>query len=126
MSSFSLSRWRSEPAISAVSLLGALAFVDSVFNYLWPGNGIHGTEGALLVVVSTFLLTVGAGMIVLGWLRGWIRGLFEILIALDLLGTALAAYLLEAWVLLALIVLAAIAWLIHIFRPSPRPVSTLG
>jgi len=108
-------------------VLSALALLDSLFNYLWAGNGIHGTEGALLVVVSTLLLTLATGLIASGWITGWVRGLLEALIALDFLGTALAAYLLEAWVLLGLVVLAAIAWLIHLFsRSAPRPASTLG
>lgn len=112
--------------MAAVAVLGALAFLDSLFNYFSPGNGIHGTEGALLVMVSTLLLTIAALLIASRRIGGWVRGLFEVLIALDLLGTALAAYLLEAWILLALVILAAIAWLLHIFRPTPRPAPTLG
>jgi len=118
--------WRSDFGIVAVAILGFLAFLDSLFNYFWTGNGIHGTEGALLVVISTFLLCVAAVLIAARWIKGWVGGLFEALIALDLLGTAFAAYLLEAWILLALVSLSAIAWLVHIFRPSPRLAPTLG
>jgi hypothetical protein len=42
-------------------------------------------------------------------------------LALDFLGTAVAAYFLEAWILLALVIVAAVAWLVHMFRPMPRP-----
>jgi hypothetical protein len=49
--------------MSAVAILGAIAFLDALFNYFWTGNGIHGTEGALLVVISTFLLALAAGLI---------------------------------------------------------------
>ena len=112
-------------AMTAVFLLSLLALIDSLFNYFWAGNGIHGSEGALLVIVSTLLMTIAAGLIVNRWISGWVRGLFEFLILLDFLGTALAAYFLEAWILLALVVLAFIAWIAHFARPAPT-VSTAG
>lgn len=121
MSSPALAPWRSDVAMTAVVILSALAFLDSLFNYFSPGNGIHGTEGALLVVVSTFLMTLGAALIAGGWVQGGWRTLFEVLLALGFLGTAVAAWLLEAWVLFALVVLAAIAWLVHLARSAPRP-----
>lgn len=105
-------------AMTAVFVLALLALIDSLFNYFWTGNGIHGTEGALLVVVSTLLLAIAAGLIVNRWVRGWLRGLFEVLIFLDFLGTAIAAYFLEAWILLLLIGLAFIAWVVHLIRPA--------
>ena len=110
----------------AVTLLSLLALIESIFNYFWTGNGIHGSEGALLVLVSTLLMTLAAGIIAADRAHGWIRGVLEILVALDFLGTAAAAYLLEAWILLGLIVLAAIAWIVHIARRAPSPVSNLG
>lgn len=117
---------RSDGPMWAVSLLSLLAFIDSIFNYVWTGNGIHGSEGALLVVISTFLLTIAAGIVAGDRIYGWVRVILEILIVLDFIGTAAAAYLLEAWILLALVVLAAIAWIVHIARPAPAPVSNLG
>lgn len=116
---------RSDFAMSAVFVLSLLALIDSLFNYFWTGNGIHGSEGALLVIVSTVLMAVAAGLIVNRWISGWVRGLFEFLILLDFFGTALAAYFLEAWVLLGLVVLAFIAWIAHIVRPAAT-VSTAG
>ena len=113
--------WRPDVAMTGVLTLGALAFLDSLFNYFFVGNGIHGTEGALLVVISTFLMTLAAALIAGGWLRGGWRTLFEVLLALDFLGTAAAAWLLEAWILFALAILAAIAWVVHLVRPAPRP-----
>ena len=110
-------------AMTAVWGLSLLALIDSLFNYFWTGNGIHGSEGALLVIVSTLLLTLAGGIVLNRWGPGWLHVILEVLIVLDFLGTGLAAYLLEAWILLALIVLAFIAWLIHALRPAPRPVS---
>jgi len=116
---------RADFAMTAVFLLSLLALIDSLFNYFWTGNGIHGSEGALLVVVSTLLMALATGLIVGRWIRGWIGGLFEFLILLDFLGTALAAYLLEAWILLGLIIVAFIAWIAHFARPDAT-VSTAG
>lgn len=102
--------------LAVASLLG---FVDAIFNYFWTGNGIHGTAGALLVIVSTALLTIASGLIALGLLRWrWLIVLFDVLLILGILGTGLAAYLLEAWVLLGLMVAALVGWLAHIFMPS--------
>ena len=117
---------RSDTAMWGVSLLALLALIDSIFNYISTGNGIHGTEGALLVIVSTLLLAIAVGVVAAGWVRGWVRIIVEILIVLDILGTAAAADLLEAWILLALIALAAVAWIVHLVRPAPSPVSNLG
>lgn len=97
-----------------------LALVDAIYNYYSPANGIHGTEGALLVIISTVLQLIAALLIAGRWLRGWVWGLFEILILLDLAGTALAAYLLEAWVLLALTAIGFIGWLVHLFEAAAR------
>ena len=113
---------RGDMAMTAVTVLSVLALIDAVFNYFWTGNGIHGTEGALLVVVSTLLMAIAAGLILERWLHGWVRGLFEILLLLDFVGTAAAAYLLEAWILLALVLLALIAWVVHLARPA-RPIA---
>lgn len=112
-------------AMTAVFLLSLLALIDSLFNYFWAGNGIHGSEGALLVIVSTLLMTLAAGLIVNRWISGWVRGLFEFLILLDFLGTALAAYFLEAWIVLGLVIVAFVAWIAHFARPAAT-VSTAG
>lgn len=112
-------------AMTALFLLSLVALLNSLFNYFSTGNGIHGSEGALLVIVSTLLLTLATGLIVNQRITGWVRGLFELLILLDFLGTALASYFLEAWILLALMVLAFIAWIAHFARPVAT-VSTAG
>ena len=104
----------------------ALGLIDAIFNYFWTGNGIHGTEGALLVVASTFLMGVAAVLIGNRWVGGWLRTLFEILLVLDFAGTAAAAYLLEAWILLILVVLAFVAWIAHLVRPARRTTPNLG
>src|SRR6185312_713258 len=109
-------------------LLSALAALCvAVFEYFWHGNGIHGTGGALIVIVSTALVLAGA--LVLGRLPERARGmriLLLVLLVVDILGTALAAYLLEAYALLALVVLALVGWAICIAAPGARRVASAG
>jgi len=106
----------------AVVLISVLAFADALFNYFWTGNGIHGTEGALLVVVSTLLMGVAAWLTGAHIVHGWLRTLLVALLVLDFIGTGLAAYLLEAWILLALDIAATVAWLATL--AAPRMTST--
>ena len=106
----------------AVVLISVLAFADALFNYFWTGNGIHGTEGALLVVVSTLLMAVAAWLTSAHIVHGWLRTLLLALLVLDFIGTGLAAYLLEAWILLALDIAATVAWLATL--AAPRMTST--
>ena len=73
-----------------------LALALSIFNYFWTGNGIHGTPGALLVIVSSALMLAAAIFLhVARLIAGWLRGTLLALILLDIIGTALAAYMLE-------------------------------
>jgi hypothetical protein len=106
----------------AVVLISVLAFADALFNYFWTGNGIHGTEGALLVVVSTLLMAVAAWLTGAHIVHGWLRTLLVALLVLDFIGTGLAAYLLEAWILLALDIAATVAWFATL--AAPRMTST--
>jgi len=100
-----------------LTLLATLAFLDSVFEYFWPASGVHGTEGALLVVISTLLMAIAAGIIAAHIAKGWFYILLEILIFLDLWGTGVAAYFLENRILLVLDVLALIVFIIHVAMP---------
>jgi quinoprotein glucose dehydrogenase len=120
MTNAALGSYRGDVAMTLSLVLSALAFVVSLFNYFWTGNGIHGTEGALLVVVSTLLLTLATGVVFNRWGAGWLRIVLEVLIGLDFLGTIAAAYLLQAWILVALVILAALPWLAHLVR-RPHP-----
>jgi quinoprotein glucose dehydrogenase len=84
----------------AAALLGVAV---SVVNYVTPDNGIAGTPGALLVIVSTVALALVAWMLRRRFALGRGRGVLWQAIALFLLaGTAFAAWLLEAPVLVAL------------------------
>jgi hypothetical protein len=79
----------------------------------------------LLVVVSTALMVAAAAALVFAKDMGAsLRGTLLVLIALDIIGTGLAAWLLEAYWLIAAMVLALIGWIIHLTSgrvPRRRP-----
>jgi hypothetical protein len=89
-----------------------VALAIAVFNFFWLDNGIHGTAGAGLVVISSALMAAAAAALVVatGMGRG-LRGTLLVLIALDIIGTGLAAYLLEADLLLAAMAVALVGWI---------------
>ena len=99
-------------ALCAAALTG---FGVAVFNYFWTGNGIHGTGGAFLVITSTvlILITIIALLAPLDMPR-WLRLTLAVLIGLDILGTGLAAYMLEAIWLLAAMAVALLGWVIFV------------
>ncbi|MFN3572962.1 MAG: hypothetical protein ACK4TR_05520 [Phenylobacterium sp.] len=115
---------RRSAAPAAALGLAALAVVGlaaAVYSYFTPATGIDGTPGALLVIVSTTLLA-GAALLIgfVAALPGWARITLLTLCLLDVLGTGLAAYFLQAWVLLAAMALALLAWLVLAFGGGAR------
>jgi drug/metabolite transporter (DMT)-like permease len=102
--------------------LSGLGFVVAAFNYAQPGNGIAYTPGALLVLVSS-LLILAASIVVHGVRHGipWLNTTLNVLIALGLIGTAFAAYMLDAFVLTGLMLLALCAEAASLMRPAPSP-----
>jgi quinoprotein glucose dehydrogenase len=104
---------------------GALIGLGSaVFNYFYPDNGIHGTAGVLLVIASTALMFLASGALTI-WpaMPRWLRGILLFLILLDIVGTGFAAYMLEAWSLIAAMALALIGWIVHLAAdPAPRAI----
>lgn len=102
----------------AAALLGIAV---SAVNYVMPDNGIAGTPGALLVIVSTAALALVAYALRRRLADGRGGGLLWHAIALILLaGTAFAAWLLETPVLVALMALGACAWLSIAFSGGRR------
>ena len=95
--------------IALSSILGAAL---SLYNYLTPGTGIDHTPGAMLVIISSVLILLASFTLLLD-LQRWFRGLLLILLLIGILGTGLAAYFLEASVLVALMVLALFGWFVR-------------
>lgn len=104
-----------------IALGAAVGLVVSIINYFTPGNGISGTEGALLVIGSTLAILIAATVIwfLAGRLR-WIGGTLFVLILLGILGTALAGNLLESTWLQAAMAVCFLGWLAGLAR-APKP-----
>jgi hypothetical protein len=93
----------------------AVATVLSLYNDLASGTGIGHTYGALLVAISSVLILLASLALALVALAPrWLRGVLSVLLLLGILGTACAAYFLEAYVLLALMALALFGRLIGV------------
>jgi quinoprotein glucose dehydrogenase len=92
----------------------AAGLAIAIFNYFWHGNGIHGTPGALLVVVSSALMVGATCALLFAELGRGLHATLVVLIALDILGTGFAAYLLEANWLLAATAGALLGWIMHL------------
>ena len=100
------------------SLAGLVLAAIATFN---DGNGIARTLGAYLVLSTTALLVAGA--LLLAFARNaprWLRGIIALLVLLDLLGSAFAAYLLEAYWLTGFMLAGLVAWLIHLFTAPTK------
>jgi hypothetical protein len=102
-----------------VLVAAAAGLAIATFNYFWSGNGIHGTGGALLVVISSALMMGAAAALAFadGLGRG-LRGTLLVLIALDIIGTGVAAYFLEVDLLIAAMAGALIGCIMHLLSGS--------
>lgn len=99
----------------------ALGLAISIYIYLTPESGVTGTPGAVLVIVSTALLLAAALLLVWDGMPRWLRVVFVVLAAVDLIGTALAGWLLNSQILAGLMVIGAIGWLAYVFGKRPIP-----
>ncbi len=98
-------------------VLSGIGVVFAAVDYFAPNNGISYTSGALLVLVST-LLIFGASLVVHLVRHGmaWLNAILNVLLCLGLLGTAFAAYMLDAFWLTTLMLLALLAWAASLFE----------
>lgn len=78
-------------------------------------SGIQGEPGTMLVIVASALLLFGQGVTDVVR-RGWIRRLFQGLILLGAILTALAAWFLMNWVVTAAMIVAALAQVFRMMR----------
>jgi hypothetical protein len=92
----------------------------SLIAYFTPNGAVAGSEGALLVLVSTALLLFAALLTALARMPPWLVTLFKLLTLLDIIGTAICAYFLETDILLAVLVIAFIGWALQPFSSVRR------
>jgi quinoprotein glucose dehydrogenase len=109
-----------EPGAWLMAASSAAGLLASLIDYFWRGDGIAYTPGALLVIISTGLLLAASLVMATNVVRHWLLSeFFTVATCLDILGTVFAAWLLEAHWLLALMVLSAVGWIIHIAFDAP-------
>ncbi len=105
-------------ALVAISLVGVIL---AAFNYLDQGDGIAYSPGALLVLVATALILGASIVMMLDRVRTtWLAALLAALIILGAIGAALAAYFLDAYWLMALMIVGLLACLIHLVFSASR------
>ena len=104
--------------LALLSVSAAFGLFDACFNYLYRPVGVSYAGGAALVVASCLLIVTAS--LWLAELRrvGWVGATLVVLLLMGLIGTALAAYFLEASILLALMLVGLVGWCID---RLPRP-----
>ena len=109
---------RSDYGAWMIVIASIVALAVSIYNYNSADSGIAGTPGAMLVMVSSFLLLVRGlpARARHGW-RRILRSLLAALCFLGILGTGLAGYLLESTTLAVAMALCMVGWLIRLFQP---------
>jgi hypothetical protein len=103
-----------------IAIAAAVGFVICLVDYFTPHGTIAHQWGTLLVLVSTALMTWASCWIAFGSMPRWLLILFEVLILLGILGTAVCAYFLEAPALLVFMAIALVGWIWHLASDSPR------
>lgn len=120
-------RSKSRQTAGWVAMAAALLALGlTLYLYLTPHTGIDHEAGTLVVACSTAILLVVVALTTLvDSLPRWLSLLLNIGIFIDILGSGVAAWFLEAEVVLAFLALAFIAWavrqLIGVPVPGPRP-----
>ncbi len=106
----------------AASMFG---LASALYYYMAPMTGVAYSPGAALVLVSTALLFAGALVMLLDHDKPlWLLGFLYVAMFLDILGTGLAAYFLDANWLLGAMVAALIGWCIRaFFDPSDEQIA---
>jgi hypothetical protein len=113
-------RVRPSPGAGVLVVASAIGLIVCLIAYFTPHGPIAHSWGALLVLVSTALMVVASLLVAFTALPRWFFRLLQVLIVLDILGTGVCAYFLEAYVLLAFMVIALLGWLLHVWRDRPR------
>jgi hypothetical protein len=103
-----------------VAIAAAAGFITCLIDYFTPHGTIAHQWGTLIVLVSTLLMLGASCWIAFGAMPRGLLILFEVLIILDILGTAVCAYFLEAPALLVFMAIALVGWIWHLASDSPR------
>ncbi len=95
---------------------GALGLLFCLRSYFSVDSGIDHTVGALLVIASSALLLATAPILGVARLPRFVARTLFVLLFLDLAGTSIAGYFLEAWSLLLAMGLGFAGWFFHLLN----------
>lgn len=108
---------RSDFGAWLIVIASLVGFAVSIFNYNAADSGIAGTPGAMLVIVSTFLLLFAGFVLGRDMGGGGLRAVIAALCFFGILGTGFAGWLLESNTLAVTMALCLFGWLIRLFQP---------
>jgi hypothetical protein len=98
-------------AAAAGTALAIYAFVAS--------EGVSHTQGAAAVIGSDVMLVAALLIAGIPGIPRFLRGIILLLLLIDIVATAIAAWFLELWVLVAFMAVALVGWLAHVaFGPG--------
>ena len=99
-----------------IGMSAAVAFVISLYNFFVLTSAIRHTGGAELAIASTLtILLMSACILVFRRLHAkWERAILYSILLLFILGSIFAAYLLETWTILGLLVISLVGWWIQV------------
>jgi hypothetical protein len=103
-----------------IGIAAAVGLLICLIDYFTPHGAIAHQWGTLLVLISTLLMLGASCWIAFGTMPRGLLILFEVLIILDILGTAVCAYFLEAPALLVFMAVALVGWIWHLASDTPR------
>jgi hypothetical protein len=103
-----------------MAVASGIGLILMLIAYFVPHGPIAWQWGTLLVVVSTALMLMASLLLELAAMPRWLVRTFQVLIILDVLGTGVCAYFLEAPALLILILIALAGWIAHLAWDSPH------
>lgn len=102
--------------LTAAAAVGLFAAIQAWFDWR---SGIQGEPGTLLVIAACALILFGLAVTTM-LDRGWVRRLFQGLILIGAVLTALAAWFLMAWVVMGAMIVATLTQIARIARPRAR------
>lgn len=110
------------PALGAclIAASAVVGFIIILIDYVVPHGTIAHQWGTLIVVISTALMIFASAWTAFGTLPRWLLILFEVLLILDVLGSGVCAYFLEADAVLVFMAIALIGWIWHLAGDRPR------